>query len=109
MTEETSADLRDARYVAQQMQTNTLIMQYRARMQVAREKLHRISLDVSAAFDVMVRAVEIPVPSIDCSRSTPRLSGSPPSTSSTMLVAVPAVDPEGPTGSLYHFARPVRG
>ncbi len=70
-------------------------------MQSAREKLHRVSLDVSAAFDVMARVVEIPLPEIDRSRSTPRLSGSP---SSTTLAAVKPLDPEGPTGSFYHFA-----
>ncbi len=102
---DTSADARDTKYVEHQIRTNMLVIQYRARMLAAREKLHKIALDVSEAVDVVIRnVVDIPVPSIDRSRSTPRTASVPPAHSYTRLIAPPTVNVEAaPAGMVYHF------
>ena len=69
---ETNADSRDAKYLACQLKTNSVVLHQRARITSELNKLHQIYLEVSEEAG-MPLTVSIPAPSIDTSQSQPRL------------------------------------
>lgn len=68
---------RDARYLAQQLQTNGQIIRHRNRMQAARDRLHNIRVELEfkdsgrpSVPPVARPVVEVPLPGLDRSDST---------------------------------------
>lgn len=69
---EHDADSRDAAYLANQLQTNGVIMNMKARMIAARSTLHEVLLEVLEEVAIPMGIVDIQVPRIDMSVSRPR-------------------------------------
>lgn len=85
------ANERDAKYLASQMQTNSRVLQLRARMQQARDKLHDVLTGIDLLEDIEPTQrpiVIVPIPPIDRTTSVPRAR----SVSGTQIKAPPVIE-----------------
>lgn len=80
-----TADQRDAKYLAAQLHTNSLVMRFKMRMDRARERLHQIYVEVHEGLEPIRRkSVDIPIPTLDRSCSVPRITAAPPPAAAPM-------------------------
>ena len=84
-----TADHRDAKYLAAQLHTNSIVMRYKMRMDRARERLHEIYLEVTEGMGPKRRiSVDIPIPTLDRSCSVPQLRNTVPPAAAAPLATV---------------------
>lgn len=84
-----TADHRDAKYLAAQLHTNSIVMRYKMRMDRARERLHQIYLEVTEGMGPQRRkSVDIPIPILDKSCSVPRIRNTVPPAPNAPLATV---------------------
>ncbi len=91
-----TADHRDAKYLAAQLHTNSIVMRYKMRMDRARERLHEIYLEVTEGMSAARNkpSVNIPIPALDRSCSVPRLvSARPPQLASPQFATIYRIKP----------------